>query len=205
MNQGWVFEQNEAVADGVWERFTVRDANGNEQFLDVKVRPRYRGEMERLTKKHQREEIRQGMRIRDIPGGKKAIEFAKDVADYLIADWGGEGKHDDDGNPVPYGPPGRFSKDGGRIMNIRDAALCGIPNEPDTSVPSEVRVWPCERNFKYLLLRIAPDLDTDITEFAGRIASAVEGTEEQEQEAVANLGPSPSSEGAPSSSATAER
>lgn len=197
-DQGWVFEQRQDVADGVWERFVIRDGSGEERFLDIKVRPRYRHDMERIARKHTKESVQGRVRIREIPPGKHSIEFGKDLADYLIADWGG---HGDDAHP--YGPPGRFSRDGGRLMNIDDAAHCGIANEPDPTVPSDVRTWPLERNFKYLLLRLSPELDDEITEFARRIGTSIEGTEKEESEAEENLEPSPSSEAeTPSSIAT---
>lgn len=189
MDQGWVFEQKQEVADGVWERFVIRDGQGEERFLDIKVRPRYRHDMERIARKHTKETVQGRVRIRDIPPGKASIEFGKDLADYLVADWGGLGDPEH-----PYGPPGRFSRDGGRLMNIDDAAHCGIANEPNPTAPSAVHTWPCERNYKYLLMRIAPELDDEITEFAKRIGTSIEGTEKEEGEAEENLEPSPSSE-----------
>jgi hypothetical protein len=173
-------------AESVWERFTHHDTQSGDQEVDLRVR---------FVTPRKRDEIQASFMVRKTLAGGRTIEeveeprkFYAALMDYVVVEWGGEGK---------LGPVGMFCANTGcgKMQYHALAAEMGVGCCECESPQLERRPLPCTKGYKAFFLEYCaryshsddPGLWSRVTDFA------VRGDRQVPEADAENLEPTPAS------------
>jgi len=171
-------------AESAWERFTHHDTQAGDQEVDLRVR---------FVTPRKRDEIQAPFMVRKTLAGGRTIEeleeprkFYAALMDYVVVEWGGEGK---------LGPVGMFCASCGKMQYHALAAEMGVGSCECESPQFAKRTLPCTKGYKAFFMEYCaryshsddPGLWSRVTDFA------VRGDRQVTEDDALNLGLTPAS------------